>query len=85
MNDELYRLYIVEALGKADACICIQSALVAMLINNKLMTMADAATLSGLASETLKEMQGVRADARVMAESAIRGFAKSCTKRLTRN
>ena len=85
MDEEAIRLDIAEAIGKATAAICLQSAFVGVLIAKGVITVADAATVSGVAGEALSTMEGVPPDARELAEAAIRGFASSCTKRVTRN
>ena len=83
-KDEL-RLDVAEALGKATALICLQTALVAALKAKGVLTDSEVATLSGVASETLVAMEGVPDDARELAQSALRGFALSWSKRVTRN
>jgi hypothetical protein len=83
-KDEL-RLDVAEALGKATALICLQTALVAALKAKGVLTDSELATLSGVANETLVAMEGVPDDARELAQSALRGFASSWLKRVTRN
>jgi hypothetical protein len=83
-KDEL-RLDVAEALGKATALICLQTALVAALKAKGVLTDSEVATLSGVANETLVAMEGVPDDARELAQSALRGFALSWSKRVTRN
>jgi hypothetical protein len=85
MDEQELRLDTAEALGKATALICIQTALVTTLKVKGLLTDADVATLTGVANETLSEMRGVPDDALELAQSALRGLAKSWTKRVTRN
>jgi hypothetical protein len=58
-KDEL-RLDVAEALGKATALICLQTALVAALKAKGVLTDSEVATLSGVANETLVAMEGVR-------------------------
>jgi hypothetical protein len=85
MDEEGLRIDIAEALGKATAAICLQAAIVAMFVNKRLMTIEDAAELTGLASLTLQEMSDLPDDAKLLAESALRGFAASYTKRIRQN
>jgi hypothetical protein len=79
MDQEGLRLDIAEALGKANAIICIQTALVTSLKMKGLLTDGEVATLSGVANETLSAMSGLPDDVRELAESVLRGFAKTWT------
>ena len=83
-KDEL-RLDVGEALGKATPLICLQTALVAALKAKGVLTDSEVATLSGVANETLVAMEGMPDDAMELAQSALRGFALSWSKRVTRN
>jgi hypothetical protein len=85
VDEEELRLDIAEALGKATAAICLEAALTAVLVKKRLLTIPDAAELTGIANQTLKDMEGLSHEARELAESALRGFAGSYTKRITRN
>jgi hypothetical protein len=71
--------------GDSLALICLQTALVAALKAKGVLTDSEVATLSGVANETLVAMEGVPDDARELAQSALRGFALSWSKRVTRN
>ncbi len=84
MDEEVLRGDVAEALGKATALICLQAALVATLVTKNILSIEDAASLTGIASDTLSALEGLSEDARVLAESALRGFAQSWTKRVTR-
>jgi hypothetical protein len=81
MDEEQIRIDIAEAIGKATAAICLQGAFVGALIAKEIISAEDAATVTGIANEGL----GLSPAVREMAEAAIRGFAKSWTKRITRN
>jgi hypothetical protein len=85
MDEEQLRLDIAEALGKANTIICIQTALVSSLNRKAVLTNGEVATLSAVANETLSAMSGLPDDVRELAESVLRGFAKTWTKRVTRN
>lgn len=74
-----------KASGKAAAIIAIQSALIAKLITRNVLTREDAAELTGFASVSIKTMLGLSDGAREMAESALKGFAGSWLKDVTRN
>jgi hypothetical protein len=52
MDEEGLRLDIAEALGKATAIICIQTALVTTLQVKGVLTADDVGSLSGVANET---------------------------------
>ena len=84
MDEEELRVDIADALGKATAVICIQVALLATLVNKKVLT-KDEGTLTALANQSLEVMPGVSDDVKMMAESTLRGFAKTWTKHVTRN
>lgn len=85
MDEDAMRLDLAEGIGKATAAICIQSALVGSLISKGVLTVEDAATLTGAASERLSRMEGLPEDARVIAEAALRGIATTWTKLVTKN
>jgi len=85
MDEEEIKTEFAEAIGKATAAICLQSAFVGALIAKKLISAEDAATISGVANQGLAAMEGLSPEAREIAGSAILGFAKSWTKRITRN
>ena len=84
MDEEQIRIDIAEAIGKATAAICLQGAFVGALMAKGVISAEDAATVTGVANEGLKAMQGLSPAVREMAEAAIRGFAISWTKRITR-
>jgi hypothetical protein len=85
MDEEELRVDIADALGKATAVICIQVALLATLVNKKVLTKDEAATLTALANQSLEVIPGVSDDVKMIAESTLRGFAKTWTKHVTRN
>jgi hypothetical protein len=85
MDEEKMSVDIAEALGKSNAVICLQSALIAMLVNKRVMTMADAAELTGVANEILKQMEDISDDARVIAEASLRGLSRSYVRRIKTN
>lgn len=79
------RLDIDEAVGKANAYLMIQSAVISMLILKGVFSEGDAATIAGVASQQLSAMEGLSEQARTLAQDALRGYAKSWTATLTRN
>jgi hypothetical protein len=76
---------IAEARGGAAANACIMAALVATFLTKGLLTKEDAATLTGVAQTALDNMKELPEDARELGNAALRGFAKSWTKLVTRN
>ena len=76
---------IVVTDGKATALICVQGALVRMLLRKGVLKNEDVATLSGEATMVLAEMPGLSADVQAIATSCLRGFAQSWTKAVTTN
>jgi len=76
---------VTEAIGKAVACTAIQGALLATLLKRNLISKEDAATLTGVASAAITAMPGVTDDAKVLAQAALRGFASTYLKGVTRN
>jgi hypothetical protein len=85
MDQQQLRADLAEALGKATAMICIQTALVATLKAKGILADSDVASLSGLANDALTALPDVPDDARVVAHAALRGLAKAWTRRVTRN
>jgi hypothetical protein len=85
MDEEKIRLDIDEALGKVNAHTCLLAAVVGTLVTKGLLTKGDAASLTGIASETLSGMEGVTDYARALGESALRGFAEAWTEHITKN
>ena len=76
---------LVEALGKANAIICLQSALVAKLVQTGKLTVGDAAELTAIATTALEQMKSIPDDVRKYANQALTGFARAYTKRLSKN
>jgi hypothetical protein len=74
-----------EAIGKATASVCVQTALVRLLLRRGLLTPEDVATLAGEAETALGLMGGLSEESIVLAQSALRGFAQSWTKPVTKN
>jgi len=85
MDEEGIRLDIAEALGKINALLMIQNALIARLFTKRILSEEDAATIAGVAGEALSDMEGLSEEARELAQSALRGYAKTSTKRVTKN
>ena len=85
MDEEELRLDIAEALGKTNALISFQAAFAAMLVSKEILTIEDAAELTGTANAVLAEMEGLSDGVRILAQSALRGIARVYTKRITRN
>jgi hypothetical protein len=84
MDEEGIQIDIAEAIGEATAAISLQSALVAMLVMKEVLTPDDAATLTGTARAGLSIMP-ISDGAKILAEAALSGFAKTYTKFLTKN
>jgi hypothetical protein len=85
IDEEGMQIDIAEAMGKANAAICIQGAIVAMLVTAGVLSEADIATISGIASQALSGMEGVNDGAKELGQSALRGFAKTWTKFVVKN
>ena len=84
MDEEGLRLDIADAIGKATAAICLQTAIVATLVTRRVITHEDAADLSGIANDALAEIDGLPDDARLLAGSCLRGCALAWTKYVTK-
>lgn len=82
--DEALRLDIAKADGKASAILCLQAALISMLVKRGALSTEEAATLAGIASQALANLD-VSADARAFAEGALKGFSQSWSQLVTRN
>lgn len=85
MDDEEIRVDLGEAIGKATAAIALQGAIISALVLKGIFTIADVATISGVASDALDAMQGLSEEAKMLGKSTLSGFAQSWTKHLTRN
>jgi hypothetical protein len=85
MDDEQLRTDLAEAIGKGTAAICIQSALMGMLVAKQVISPEDAATIAGLAQRALEQLTELSPEGRYMADSALRGFARTWTKNVKRN
>jgi hypothetical protein len=85
MGEEQLRADLAEAIGKASAGLCLQAAIVAALVDNGSLSRADAATLAAHATVALHATFGISDDAKMIGESALRGFSTSWTKLVTRN
>ena len=85
MDEEDIRLDIAEALGKANAFLAIQMVLIGMLVGKSVLSADDAATISGVANEVLRQMEGLSEEVRGLAQSAVRGYAKTWTTHVTKN
>jgi hypothetical protein len=85
VDEEGLEIDIAEAIGKATAAICLEGALVAVLVTKGILTNGEAAELTGLADVALTELEGIPDDVRLLAASALRGFAGSWTKHVTKN
>lgn len=83
--DEETKMDIAEALGKANALLCLQDALIETLRDKGVLTDAEILTLAALANAVLDEMPGVSADALEMAKAVVRGSASSWTKNVAKN
>jgi hypothetical protein len=83
MNDEDARIDIAEAIGKASAAVCLQSALVETLRRKGILSDEEIATLTGLASISLRNME-LSEDAAELAEASLRGVAKTYAKPLSK-
>jgi hypothetical protein len=76
---------IAEGIGKSAAVVCVHTALIRLLFRKKLISAEDVATLAGEAETALTSMDGLSAESLVMAQAALRGFASSWTKVVTKN
>lgn len=87
MDEEGMLIDLAEARGVGAANNCLMAAIVAALVTNGTLTGDDAATLTGAAQTTLDQIpeDALPADAREMANSALRGFARSYLRLVTRN
>ena len=74
-----------ETAGKTAAIIAIQSALVARLITRNVITREEAAEMTAAASAAVETMDGLSADAKIIGEAVLKGFASSWLKGVTRN
>ncbi len=85
MDEEGIAIDIAEASGKATASLCLHAALVGSLVRKGLLSMEDAAELTGVSNEMLRGFDGLSDGARTLAEASLRGFAQAWTKHVTRN
>ena len=85
MDQEEFDLGIAEAIGKATAIVSTQAALIRLMLRKNLLTNEDVATLAGEAEMVLRSMEGLSAEASELAQRAVRGFASSWTKAVTKN
>jgi hypothetical protein len=76
---------VADAIGKATAAVCIQAALVRLLLRKRLIAPADVATLAGEAETALGLMAGLSAEAIELAQASLRGFSQAWTKAVTTN
>lgn len=75
---------LAETLGKSSAALAVQSATVAMLIKKGVLTIEDAATISGYASLATKSFE-FPPPIQQVADAALSGFAQSLTSLLSKN
>jgi hypothetical protein len=85
MDEEGMLIDLAEARGTATAVVCIQSAIVAMLVQENRLTVAQAVEVSGLADTLLTSLTSLPPDVREMARRALSGFASGYTKLLPRH
>ena len=85
MNQDEIETGIAESIGKSSAVICVHTALIRNLFSKGLISAEDVATLAAEAQNALTSMEGLSHDSLVMAQAALRGFALSWTKVVTRN
>ena len=74
----------IEILGKSNAAICVQGALIRMFLRKGILTNDDVATLSGEASKAAT-LLGLSPDVQMITDAAIRGFAQAWVKGVTTN
>jgi hypothetical protein len=85
MDEEGMLIDIADARGQGIANSCIMAALVATFVTKGLLTNDEAATLTGAAQTALDAKKDLPADTRELANAAVRGFAQSWTKLVTRH
>jgi hypothetical protein len=78
--DEETKLAIAEVLGKANAALCLQIALM-----SKILSADDAAIAFGVADQTLAMISEGQPEALEFGKSALRGFASVFNRSLTKN
>jgi hypothetical protein len=85
MDEEGILIDIADVRGRAEALTCIMAAMVASFVNKGLLAKDEAATLTSAAKTLLDNVKDFPDDARLLADSALRGFARSWTKLVTIN
>jgi hypothetical protein len=85
MDEEGMLIDIADARGQGAANSCLMAALVATFVSKGLLAREDAATLTGIAQIALDGLPDLSEDARELANSALRGFARSWGKLVTSN
>lgn len=85
MDKEIRDIDVFQAAGTAAATLALQTGLTAALIDKKLLTPEDIATLTGLADAALLQVSTLAPEARAIAEILLKGAAKSMTAKLIIN
>lgn len=85
MDDEEKQIEIAQATGTAAVTIAIQSGLVSALIERKLLSPEDVATIVAKADLALDQLSFLTPDAREMAKSVLRGFSRSITSKIEKH
>jgi hypothetical protein len=85
MGEEESQIDVAEANGKATATFCLLGALIIMLAKKGVITADEAAELTGQASAGLKAMPELPEDVQFLADSCLRGLAKSLTRTLAKH
>ena len=85
MDEEGMLIDIADVRGVATAAICVQVAIVAMLVRESRLTIAQAAELTGVADTLLASWPNLPPDALALGRHALAGFAASLLREITRH
>jgi len=85
MDQDEIELGIAEAIGKSTAAMCIQTAMVRLLLRTAVISAEDVATLGGEAEMALTSTAGLSEEAMELAMAALRGCTKKWTEAITKN
>ena len=85
MDEIDLEIALSEAIGKADAMICLFSALTVTLVARNVLTKEDMATLPGDAAGMLDALGPMSAETKQKADSVLKGLSASWSTVVTRN
>lgn len=85
MDDEERKIDAAQATGTAAATIAIQYSLISALIDRKVISVEDAATIVAKADLGLDRLEFLTPEAREMAKRVLRGFSLPLTRKIEKH